>query len=63
MADRPTSKTHKHPCPDCKQCQWCSEVRCRVCRPDIYAKLDACPRKLRQLRDQLKKREQRARRH
>lgn len=21
----------KHPCPDCKQCQWCSDERCRLC--------------------------------
>ena len=22
----------KHPCPDCKFCQWCSDDRCRICR-------------------------------
>ena len=22
----------KHPCPDCKMCQWCSDTRCHVCR-------------------------------
>ncbi len=22
----------KHPCPDCKQCQGCSEARCHLCR-------------------------------
>jgi hypothetical protein len=21
----------KHPCPDCRQCQWCSDERCRLC--------------------------------
>ncbi len=21
----------KHPCPDCRQCQWCSDDRCRLC--------------------------------
>lgn len=21
----------KHPCPDCKMCQWCSDDRCRLC--------------------------------
>lgn len=21
----------KHPCPDCIQCQWCSDDRCRLC--------------------------------
>jgi len=21
----------KHPCPDCHQCQWCSNERCRLC--------------------------------
>jgi len=21
----------KHPCPDCRACQWCSEERCRMC--------------------------------
>lgn len=23
--------TQKHPCPDCRQCQWCSDDRCRLC--------------------------------
>ncbi len=22
----------KHPCPDCRFCQWCSDERCRLCR-------------------------------
>jgi len=21
----------KHPCPDCKFCQWCSDDRCHLC--------------------------------
>ena len=21
----------KHPCPDCRMCQWCSDERCRLC--------------------------------
>jgi hypothetical protein len=21
----------KHPCPDCRFCQWCSDVRCAAC--------------------------------
>ncbi|WP_281289730.1 hypothetical protein [Geothermobacter ehrlichii] len=21
----------KHPCPDCRMCQWCSDDRCRIC--------------------------------
>jgi len=21
----------KHPCPDCRQCQFCSDERCRLC--------------------------------
>lgn len=21
----------KHPCPDCRECQWCSDERCRLC--------------------------------
>lgn len=21
----------KHPCPDCRHCQWCSDDRCRLC--------------------------------
>jgi hypothetical protein len=21
----------KHPCPDCRQCQWCSDERCGLC--------------------------------
>lgn len=28
----------KHPCADCFNCQWCGNERCRVCRPDDYAK-------------------------
>lgn len=24
-------RAQKHPCPDCRQCQWCSEDRCRLC--------------------------------
>ncbi|GFO54013.1 hypothetical protein GMSM_10200 [Geomonas sp. Red276] len=31
----------KHPCPDCKFCQWCSDDRCRICRPG-----KGCARKL-----------------
>lgn len=27
-----TSKAKKHPCPDCRQCQGCSEPRCALCR-------------------------------
>jgi hypothetical protein len=23
----------KHPCPDCKFCQWCAVSRCNLCRP------------------------------
>ena len=26
--------SRKHPCPDCKMCQGCSESRCRVCRSE-----------------------------
>ena len=22
----------KHPCPDCRMCQWCAESRCHLCR-------------------------------
>ncbi|NCO50599.1 MAG: hypothetical protein GW875_00685 [Deltaproteobacteria bacterium] len=25
------SKVQKHPCVDCKMCQWCSDERCRLC--------------------------------
>ena len=25
------SPDKKHPCPDCRQCQWCSDDRCRLC--------------------------------
>ncbi|HJV34737.1 hypothetical protein [Geomonas sp.] len=31
----------KHPCPDCKFCQWCSDDRCRICRGE-----KKCTRKL-----------------
>jgi hypothetical protein len=23
--------TKKHPCPDCRFCQWCSDERCQLC--------------------------------
>jgi len=26
-----TETKQKHPCPDCRQCQWCSDDRCRLC--------------------------------
>lgn len=32
----------KHPCPDCKMCQWCSDDRCRLC----LRSGTACKRKL-----------------
>lgn len=36
--------TKKHPCPDCLQCQWCSDTRCSLClRPK-----KPCRRKLTQ---------------
>ena len=25
------ARDQKHPCPDCRQCQWCSDDRCRLC--------------------------------
>jgi len=25
------AKDKKHPCADCKMCQWCSDDRCRLC--------------------------------
>lgn len=27
-----TSANKKHSCPDCKQCQHCSDARCNLCR-------------------------------
>jgi hypothetical protein len=33
--------TKKHPCPDCRFCQWCSDDRCRMCRGE-----KGCGRKL-----------------
>jgi hypothetical protein len=27
-----TDKRKKHKCPDCRQCQHCSDVRCNLCR-------------------------------
>ncbi|PLX75128.1 MAG: hypothetical protein C0615_08165 [Desulfuromonas sp.] len=30
----------KHPCPDCKECLWCADTRCRLCRqPECHRKL------------------------
>lgn len=31
----------KHPCPDCRFCQWCSDDRCALC-----LRKDVCPKKL-----------------
>lgn len=31
----------KHPCPDCKACQWCHDNRCRLC-----LRSDGCRKKL-----------------
>ncbi|MFQ5645408.1 MAG: hypothetical protein ACE5GM_00615 [bacterium] len=28
----PDIPARKHPCKDCRFCQWCSDLRCRVCR-------------------------------
>ncbi len=28
----PAGPRKKHDCPDCKMCQWCSDVRCNLCR-------------------------------
>ncbi|MDT8440110.1 MAG: hypothetical protein RQ723_00440 [Desulfuromonadales bacterium] len=27
----PGEPRKKHPCPDCRQCQWCGDDRCRLC--------------------------------
>lgn len=32
----------KHPCPDCRQCHWCSDNRCRLC----LRSSNGCRRKL-----------------
>jgi len=32
----------KHPCPDCRHCQWCAEERCRLC----LRSTDNCRKKL-----------------
>ncbi|CAH2031925.1 hypothetical protein [Trichlorobacter ammonificans] len=37
----------KHPCPDCRFCQWCSDDRCRRCRNE-----NCCRRQL-SLREQI----------
>lgn len=31
-------KPGKNPCPDCFNCQWCSDDRCLTCRPDCCGK-------------------------
>jgi len=31
----------KHPCADCRFCQWCSDERCRLCR-----RKDCCRKQL-----------------
>ncbi|MCL7487137.1 MAG: hypothetical protein M8357_03040 [Desulfobulbaceae bacterium] len=33
----------KNPCPDCFNCQWCGNERCRLCRPDDYAEKRKSP--------------------
>jgi len=27
----PVTPAKKHPCPDCRFCQWCSDDRCNLC--------------------------------
>lgn len=27
----PVTPAKKHPCPDCRFCQWCSDDRCHLC--------------------------------
>lgn len=29
--DAEEGQEKKHPCPDCRYCQWCSDDRCRLC--------------------------------
>ncbi len=31
----------KHPCPDCRHCQWCPDTRCSMC-----LRTEPCRRKL-----------------
>ena len=38
----------KHPCTDCRFCQWCSDDRCSLCRNDSVC----CRRKL-SIREQI----------
>jgi hypothetical protein len=32
-APEQTSADKKHPCPDCRFCQWCADSRCNLCLP------------------------------
>jgi hypothetical protein len=34
---RPRGKK-KHPCAECFECQWCTDTRCAVCRPECGGK-------------------------
>ena len=36
-----TQARKKHPCPDCRQCQGCSETRCQLCRGQVGARGEA----------------------
>jgi hypothetical protein len=38
----------KHPCKDCKFCQWCSDERCRLCLGR-----EGCCRKQRSMAEQI----------
>lgn len=46
----------KHPCPDCRQCQWCQDDRCRLClRTEHCGRKKLCMAEQIELYEQLNK--------
>ena len=47
----------KHPCPDCRFCQWCSDDRCRLCREKTCCRRQLSMQEQIALYEQLNKKE------
>lgn len=45
-----SDEAKKHPCPDCRACQWCSDARCRIC---LSQGNSGCRRRKLSLREQI----------
>jgi len=45
-----SDEVKKHPCPDCRSCQWCSDSRCRMC---LRSGNSGCRKRKLSLREQI----------